>query len=478
MVSIHVPTGVRRFATEEPTAPAVRLLGDTATTTYAELADRIGLTDTLVAQLRPAAGTVAVLAVKSVDSIARILALTHLGYDVALLSPTLGSAAIRRVCAAAECTHLIDAVGRVERLSQPTPDRHPATTGRLILTTSGSTGHPKIVPIPSDGLQRFFRWSTRTFGIVRGTRVLSFAPLNFDVSLLDVWAGLTVGAQILLVPPERAASDRWLAEHLVTEQPEVIQAVPTFFRNVLNTATEPIESTTQILVTGDVFTGSLARGLRERFPHASIHNVYGSTETNDSFLHTLTERDFADDTIAIGRPIADVESYVIDEQGREIDGAGSIGELVVSTPFQTTGYLGSDSTNETFVSRPAEAGRFYRTGDIVARRQDGTLRLLGRNDHIVKVRGVRTNTAEVESLLQEQKNIREAAVVAEADPVEGYRLHAFIVPSGPIDKLALRRDLARALPVTALPAFYHFSSETLPRTTTGKIDRSRLLAPA
>jgi acyl-coenzyme A synthetase/AMP-(fatty) acid ligase len=102
--------------------------------------------------------------------------------------------------------------------------------------------------------------------------------------------------------------------------------------------------------------------------------------------------------------------------------------------------------------------------------------LTGRNDHQVKVRGVRTNVQEVENVVLAHPEVLEAAVVPVPDEEAGTVLHAVVrrAPGSLLNGLHLRAHCAAALPRTAIPGAFEIGDEALPRTSTGKVDRTAL----
>lgn len=208
----------------------------------------------------------------------------------------------------------------------------------------------------------------------------------------------------------------------------------------------------------------------EAFPNARLWNVYGCTETNDSFLYRVEPAEvYAEGVIPIGRPIDGVAVSMVDPDGAEVTGAGA-GELVVRTPFRARGYLDSRLDDQRW------RDGWFRTGDLVRRDASGLFFLTGRNDHQVKVRGVRTNLQEVEQVVLAHPEVLEAAVVAVADPNAGNVLHAVVrrAAASEINGLHLRLHCAAALPRTAIPGAFELVDEALPRTSTGKVDRNAL----
>ncbi|GAA1371433.1 AMP-binding protein [Catellatospora chokoriensis] len=449
-----------------PDAPA--LATDSDIVTYRQLQNRVLLARQALTALRiDPQLPVCIPAVKTPDTIALLIAAFAAGRRVLLPSASLGAEALTRLCALVGCADILDSTdGRVTARPSGAPGRPLPGTG-LLLTTSGSTGTPKVVELSTDGVDAFLDWTAMTFDIAPGARVLNYAPLNFDLCLLDVWAALAAGACAQLVDPERAADPAWLAAFCRDRQPTVVQAVPLFFRLVTEGG-DRFPGVRDVLLTGDVVPPALLDRIVEAFPNARLWNVYGCTETNDSFLyHVDPEQVRAHGAMPIGHPITGVETTVVDADGAELTGAGT-GELVVRTPFRARGYLGTDN------------GRWhdgwFRTGDLVRRDESGLVFLEGRNDHQVKVRGVRTNLQEVEQVVLAHPEVVEAAVIAVPDQHAGNILHAVVRArtASAVNGLHLRVHCAAALPRTAIPGSFELVDEALPRTSTGKVDRNVL----
>jgi acyl-coenzyme A synthetase/AMP-(fatty) acid ligase len=182
----------------------------------------------------------------------------------------------------------------------------------------------------------------------------------------------------------------------------------------------------------------------------------------------------------VGQPLPGVRTLIKTEDDAFLEGTGT-GELLVWTPFQTRGYLNAELNPERFVSQ-ADSGNgdtiWYRTGDIVRRHDDGTLTLEGRADFYVKVRGVRVSTQVVEQAIQEHPEVVEVAVVAVQDDLAGKRLHAAVrrEEDSTLNSLGLRKHCASRLARTEMPSTMEIGTEALPKTSTGKVDRTRVLA--
>ncbi|MET1071177.1 MAG: AMP-binding protein [Umezawaea sp.] len=473
MPSSSFVTAFAEMARTRPDAPALSW-GDRVVD-YAELAEMVDAAHESLTALGIGEGVpVCVPARKSPYTIALVIACVRTGTQVLLPSTGLGRSALADLCAQLGCTHVLSASEddpvTAERTENGGRTAYPAEPG-LVLTTSGSTGTPKMVVLAAEGVDSFLSWAATKFDIGPGTRVLNYAPLNFDLCLLDVWAALSVGACVELVEPERAVDGNHLAELCAERAPAVVQAVPMFFRLVVEAAAGRVfHGVRNLIFTGDAMPPSLLDRVAAAFPNARMWNVYGCTETNDSFLHEVVPAEVAaHGVVPIGTPIDGVDALVVGESGDVLTGAGT-GELVVSTPFRSRGYFDRRLNGEKW------RDGYFRTGDLVRRDDQGLVFLLGRNDHQVKVRGVRTNLQEVEQVVLAHPHVSEAAVIAVPDETAGHVLHAVIrrVAGSAVNSLQLRVHCAAGLPRTAIPGVIEIVDHALPRTSTGKVDRNSL----
>ena len=354
----------------------------------------------------------------------------------------------------------------------------------FMLTTSGSTGLPKVVPLPAEAVDRFTDWAAEQFEIGPGRVVANYAPLNFDLCLLDIWTTLKHGGTVALVDQDKATQSAYLAELVDGAKVDVLQAVPMLYRLLLDVAREEsrdFPNVKHVITTGDKIPPSTLEALPELFPNARFYNIYGCTETNDSFIHEfegLADGDVPAN-VPIGKPLPGVKTLILTEDGPALEGTGT-GELLVWTPFQTRGYLNTSLNAEKFGAHPLGEPEltYYRSGDIVQVHENGTLTLEGRADFYVKVRGVRVSTQVVEQAILEHPDVVECAVVAVPDELAGKKLHAVIrrEPDSKLNSLTLRKHCAERLARTEMPSTIEFVTEPLPKTSTGKVDRKRVLA--
>ncbi|MDG4864123.1 AMP-binding protein [Streptomyces sp. T-3] len=466
---------------EQPDAAALVWHGEE--TTYRELYEAAGRERERLAVLGLAPGEpVGILAPKSPGAIALVLACLTSRRPFLLPSPALADTALADLFAQAGCRQVLAPEGEPERLLPPTSaEPQPLPEGTtFMLTTSGSTGLPKIVPLNAGAVDRFTGWAGPAFGIGPGATVLNHAPLNFDLCLLDVWTTLAHGGRVVLVDPDHAVNGRHLLDLLQRHEVDVVQAVPMLYGLLIDAARRKgatLPAVRHAMFTGDAVPDRTFAELPRLFPNARLYNIYGCTETNDSFVHEVDTTATAFPPVPIGRPLPGVEALVIDASGALVPGPGA-GELYVSTPFQAAGYLDRTRHRGKFTGHPLglDERAWFRTGDLVRRGADGTLHLTGRSDFQVKVRGVAVNTAEIEQVLQGHPAVLEAGVVARPDPLTGRKLVAAVqrAPGAALNSLQLKEHCARSLPKAAVPSTLRIVDEPLPKTSTGKVDRTAL----
>lgn len=432
---------------------------------------------------------VAVVGPKSPETIALTLACLLTGRPV-LLAPDAGPpSALHALAERAGVERVLAAEPRpgadVVRPARDATAAAPAPAPRageiaLMLTTSGSTGSPKVVPIAADAIGRFAAWASARFDIGPGMRVLSYCGLHFDLSLLELWTTLMHGACAVLVDPRDAARPDRLLDLVRRHRVGVVQGVPTLAAMLLDAAAasgRSLPSVRHMILTGDAAPASVLARLPGPLANSRIYNVYGCTETNDSFIHEVDPRRELDGApLPLGRPLPGVSALIL-RGGRALVGAGS-GELWVRTPFQATGYLAPRSPDDGFAPQPAThpAHGHFRSGDLVRRDADGRVLLEGRTDAQVKVRGQRVNLQAVERVLLADPGVAAAAVVAVDDDLAGTRLHGVVRrrAGARVDTIALRASCVRELGRAAAPASIHVQDDPLPATATGKVDRGAL----
>ncbi|HSK79061.1 MAG TPA: non-ribosomal peptide synthase/polyketide synthase, partial [Thermoanaerobaculia bacterium] len=331
--------------------------------------------------------------------------------------------------------------------------------------TSGSTGRPKGVLVTHRAVAHVIRQAVRSFGLGPGDRVLQAGSPGFDISVLEIFATLSSGACLC---PAEAPQGPGLAAELAARAITAALVTPT---GLASWGDADLPALRTLMVGAEKCPAGLARRWAQG---RRFWNAYGPTET--AILITLREGAAGSRTPPIGRPLPGVRVCVLDPQGHPVP-VGVPGELLIGGVPLGRGYLGQpDRTAAAFVPDPGggPGERLYRTGDLVRWLPSGELDILGRVDRQVKVRGVRVELEEVESVLASHPGVAGCGAVPR-DGAGGLRLVAFVVAregQGPAPE-ELRAFLRERLPEAMVPSLF-VPLPALPVNASGKLDRRAL----
>jgi amino acid adenylation domain-containing protein len=347
-----------------------------------------------------------------------------------------------------------------------------------ILYTSGSTGVPKGVMLTHRNALAFAEWVVWRFGVTSHDRLVSHAPFHFDLSVFDLYGAVLSAACVRLLDAGERTFGKEMTDVVRADGLSVWYSVPSALTLLCDAASPAdVETLRVVLFAGEVFPTKHLRRLRELLPRATLANLYGPTETNVCTYYVVPDRLESDDPIPIGRACENQDVFALDEDRRPV-GVGGTGELWVRGPTVMKGYFGdAEKTRATLMQNPLHerfADPVYRTGDLVSPLADGDLAFLGRRDHQIKVRGYRVELGEIEAAMMSHPTVRECAVVAVPDERSGHRLVAFVVVEGELAERALRHHCAERIPKYMMPSELRVDA-SLPRTSTGKIDRQQLV---
>jgi len=339
-----------------------------------------------------------------------------------------------------------------------------------VLYTSGSTGKPKGVVVEHASVVNLLLGINERIALGEGQKLFALSSIAFDISVLELFLPLCVGACVeiggsgLLRDPQR------LAEALDQSGADLVQATPSLYQVLLHAGFRGGRHL-RLMSGGEALPLELAAALLERC--RTLFNVYGPTET--TIWSTLGEVR-ANERISIGRALPNQRVYVLNDARQPVP-LGVPGELFIAGEGVAREYFRRpELTRERFLELELGGARerAYATGDVVRFLPSGELEYLGRRDDQLKIRGHRVEPGEVESALKQLSGVTDAAVVAIDDANSAKRLAAFVVgASGGADAGQLRRLLGERLPHYLVPDLIDFV-DALPRTPNGKLDRSQL----
>lgn len=350
-----------------------------------------------------------------------------------------------------------------------------------ILYTSGSTGTPKGVMHSHRSAIAFVHWVQNTFEINHDDVFSSHAPFHFDLSISDLYASLGSGASVHLI----STMEGMLAPYLVAKMAEwkitIWYSVPSILSDMLNIGSleeHGFGKVRIIFFAGEVFPIAQLRRLRRALPSVQLANLYGPTETNVCNYY-IVPKDMPDNQsapIPIGKVCEHMEGFILNEEGSEVT-EGKEGTLWIKGDNLMQGYWNNPERSSKDLREDPRGlpGMAYCTGDRVRKIDKGEYDYLGRLDHMVKTRGYRVELGEIENTLNCHPQVLEAVCCALADDKIGARIVAsLVVRAGQtLDISALRAFCRERLPIYMTPDKIEVR-ETLPRTSTGKVDRQSL----
>ncbi len=342
-----------------------------------------------------------------------------------------------------------------------------------ILYTSGTTGTPKGVKVTWEGLLNFIEGISEIIDFSPGKRIACFTTVAFDIFFLESIMALYKGLTVVLANEDEQRNPRLMAKLIHDNAVDMVQMTPSRMQVLLNHDKELscLKNVKEIMIGGEAFPLGLLKTLQAK-TNAKIYNMYGPTETTIwSTVSDLTQKDRID----IGRPIKNTEVYIVDES-LSILPDGQVGEICIAGKGLARGYVGkNDVTMKKFIYLPQKPNvRVYRTGDIGRYLPDGDLEYLGRSDNQVKIRGHRVELEEIESHLNQIKEIHQAVVIALETNETDKILQAFYTSDATLDQKEITDYLSSKLPEYMIPVRFK-RVESFFQTENGKIDRKRVL---
>ncbi|GLZ77531.1 hypothetical protein Afil01_23380 [Actinorhabdospora filicis] len=351
--------------------------------------------------------------------------------------------------------------------------------------TSGSTGKPKGVACTHGGWVNRMWWMQNRHGMRPGETVLHKTTLTFDDSAVELFWPLLAGGRVAMLAPGQHRDPAAILDAAVKYRSVHINFVPSMLDLFLSTlderGTAGLESLRSVLSSGEALRPALVARFLERFGTAvSLDNTWGATEVSiDSTWRECGPADAAGDAVvSLGVAFDNNDVCVLDQDFAPLP-VGVPGELAIGGVGLARCYLGDPrKTAAAFVPHPYRPGeRIYRTGDQGRAAGDGSLTFMDRRDNQVKIRGVRIELGEVETVLRAHPGVAEAAVIAWQATPSDKRLAAYVVVSDPSVTAADLRAHAQAhLAGYAVPGSIALIG-ALPLLASGKLDRKALPSP-
>jgi len=345
-----------------------------------------------------------------------------------------------------------------------------------ILYTSGSTGKPKGVMLSHANVIAGASIVSTYLKITEAERILAVLPFSFDAGLNQLMTAFQQGGTLVLTTFVFA---REIVQMLLKERITGLAGVPTLWTLLAQPNStlqkQPLPDLRYITNTGGAMPQPVLATLRAALPTTKVFLMYGLTEAFRSTYLPPEELDRR--PTSMGKAIPDTEILVINENGQPCR-PGEVGELVHRGPTVSMGYWGQPELTARSLRPhpflPPELGgeeKVCYSGDLVKMDEDGFLYFMGRRDTMIKSSGFRISPTEVEEVLFQTGEIRQAAVIGIPDEILGQSIKAFVVSKNGngIDTNALLTFCAKKMPRHMVPKEVEVLDE-LPKMSNGKVD--------
>lgn len=342
-----------------------------------------------------------------------------------------------------------------------------------IIYTSGTTGKPKGIPLKYSSLYSLVETVTKKkyLDIDQSSKILCFASINFDASVLDIFSSLFSGAT-LVVANEMQRKDVKQIHSLLKENDITFVLLPPSIYTLLPDYDFPAMRT--LALGGEPLLPCIVENA-SKYPYRHI-NAYGPTE--NTVISTMADINSDIDFNNIGKPIEGVYAYVLDDNLQPVKN-GEVGELCLGGAQLTNGYIKLPKLNrKSFFNNSyktqEEAPVLYHSGDLVRLNEDGSFTFIKRKDRQIKFNGYRIELEEIERSIENDTNVIQACVNVEMQG--SYKiLVAYIKMSDGVDGNldVVKNELRKKLPHYMMPTLWVCVDE-FPRNINGKIDKKQL----
>ena len=328
----------------------------------------------------------------------------------------------------------------------------------LLLSTSGTTGDPKVVCLTAWNLLCSAAASSWRLGVLPTDRWYCVLPMSHMGGLAPVYRSVLYGTAIVVATPGSFDAERALDE-MQTHDVTAVSLVPTTFSRLLDAGEFP-DSLRFVLLGGAAAPDALVRRALDR--DVPVCPTYGMTEAA-SQIATARPEDAAASVGSVGNPLMFTDVTVVDESGVSLP-SGEQGELVVSGPTLTPGYYGDPGATDA-----AFGPHGFHTDDAGYLDEEGRVHVLNRLDDRIVTGGENVDPGEVAAVLRAHPAVADAFVTGLPDDEFGQRVAAVVAGDVTVD--ALDAHARESLAGFKLPREWAVV-ESLPRTASGTVDRA------
>jgi amino acid adenylation domain-containing protein len=356
-----------------------------------------------------------------------------------------------------------------------------------LISTSGTTGKPKLVSISQSSLTNLSKGLQTTLGWNSSDRILQLARCSFDAHIPEIYTALEVGATIISISPHWAFDIRYLIDSIVKQEVTVLFMVPSLIPSVVKVAKQRATNSflphiRSLITGGEPMIKDVVNQLSEIVDKNAITIAYGPTEcTVFSTFFPFKDQDLQEykeykeyPHFPLGSPLPQYKCGIFDEEENQVP-LGSIGEIYISGNGLMTGYYNNQElTNKAFTF--IHGKKWYKTGDLGREITDNVYYHEGRKDFQIKLNGQRLELGEIESVIRNVHHDITNVVVVKKVVLNSDNLVAYIETTDKELIVKCKEACKQHLSVYMVPK-YIVQLDTFPLTVNGKIDRKSLPDP-
>lgn len=347
-----------------------------------------------------------------------------------------------------------------------------------IFFTSGSTGKPKAVLGNHKSLSHFIHWETKELQVSENDKIGQLTSLSFDASLRDIFLPLMNGARICIPTAEVKEDVNQLSEWLKEEKITIVHTVPTMLRLLLNadhtnTKTD-FAALRYLLLAGEkLYNRDITLWREKNRNNTCIINLYGATESTLVKSFHRIENDLIgnpSDSISVGKPISNTALIILNAENK-LCNVQEKGSIYIKTPFLSSGYYKDEAhTKAKFIQNPlsSEKDIIYKTGDYGKYDSARNITVLGREDGVLKINGIRCDINSIESTILALEEVSMVKCLVEEQEDDNKSIICFYTSEVPLEE-TIRDHCYNYLPHYEIPSLMiHLAS--FPTNANGKID--------